>query len=181
MLNSPDLFLLQQTVIDIIRQAAKPALDHWDEMSEFQLKQDQNPVTEIDVQIEQSLRKKLAELLPNAGFLVEEGKNVTGNEYTWVIDPIDQTKNFVFRLPLFYLHIALLYKDEPILGVMYNPVSKQVFAGSLENGTYLNGEKLALTDRTTEYIDIDFVSTTIFAPFSLASCAQDKTSSVEPE
>lgn len=158
LVNSPDLLKLQKKVIELVKLAAQPSLEHWDEISDFRLKQDKSPVTKIDIQIEQKLRAQLSQLLPEAGFLVEEGETDLKDEYNWVIDPIDQTKNFVFRLPLFYIHVALLYKNEPIVGIIHNPVSGQTFAGSLGNGVYVNNGKLLLPETTTGYIDIDYGS-----------------------
>lgn len=120
--------------------------------------------TEVDVEAENRLCKGLHELFPEAGFIVEEGESSEKSGYNWLIDPIDQTKKFIGKLPLFYVQVGLLdAAGEPILGHVYNPVSKQLFSASQGNGAYLNGQKLISRTRNEfdeAIIDINFSGNT---------------------
>lgn len=116
-------------------------------------------VTNADIEIENVLRSKLTRLFPLAGFIVEEGKTVINKDYNWVIDPIDGTKNFSSHLPMFFTQIALLYKNTPILGIVYNPLSNQIFSASLGNGSKINNEKILFKKSVSfqrAIIDFDF-------------------------
>lgn len=85
-------------------------------------------VTYVDKGAEERLTKKLAQLLPEAGFLVEENTiSRRGNEYTWIVDPLDGTTNFIHGIPCFSISIALVKMDRPVLGVVYEINSNEAF------------------------------------------------------
>lgn len=154
-----DLARLEEQVAPLVIEAGEMLAHEWQHSKEVRFKQGADPVTQYDIQIEKTIRQELAKLLPEAGFIVEEGQTDKTDGFNWVIDPIDQTKNFVGQIPIFYVHVALLEKDEPVLGVIYNPVSKQLFSASKWNGTKLNGIKMtALAKKRLDQaiVDIDF-------------------------
>lgn len=159
LLSTKQLQQLENKVKLVVVEAGKLLEDSWQADKTVRFKTGADPVTEFDPQIEDYIRIRLARLLPDAGFIVEEGKSSVSGEYSWIIDPIDQTKNFVGQVPLFYVQVALLYQGEPVLGVIYNPASGQLFAASKGNETKLNGISAGpLPARTLEQsiIDIDF-------------------------
>lgn len=105
-----------------------------------------NLVTEVDKQTEEKLIEQLGKLLPEAGFIAEEG-SVEKKEapYQWIIDPIDGTTNFVHGLPLFCISIGLAFKNEMILGVIYNPINQELFSAYKDGGAYLNGRPIQVS------------------------------------
>jgi fructose-1,6-bisphosphatase/inositol monophosphatase family enzyme len=141
-LSQAQLLVLEGKVAELLKTTGELLTQEWQKIQTVSLKDLQEPVTEFDVRMENSIRAELAKVLPEAGFIVEEGQNAEASEYNWVIDPIDQTKNFIGRIPLFYTQVALVHKGEPVLAVVYHPVSLQLFAASLGNGVRLNGEPL---------------------------------------
>lgn len=68
-------------------------------------------VTQADLQCEAFLKQALGDLIPGSGFIAEESGTTLGNEYTWVIDPIDGTKNFERGLPYFCISVALMHNQ----------------------------------------------------------------------
>ncbi|MGC5328679.1 inositol monophosphatase family protein [Brevibacillus sp. SYSU BS000544] len=70
-----------------------------------------------------------------------------GEEYVWVVDPLDGTNNYFIGYPYFSVSIALEYKGETILGVVYNPVSEQMFWAEKGKGAFLNAKKLNVSKR----------------------------------
>jgi len=159
MLSQNDLLKLEHNVSDILKTFGNTLSQEWQHIQQVSLKEHREPVTEFDVKIEKDIRIELAKLLPNAGFIVEEGENTEAREFNWIIDPIDQTKNFIGQIPLFYTQVALVHKDVPILGVIYNPVSGQLFSASQGNGTKLNNIPLTKRVKNTlkeSLVDIDF-------------------------
>ncbi len=103
-------------------------------------------VTEFDIATEKQLISKLQELLPEAGFITEEEqiKSSKNQEFTWVIDPIDGTTNFVHSLPVFCISVALLQHEKPVLGVVYEPLRAELFSASLGHGAKLNGKTITV-------------------------------------
>ena len=138
-LSTQELATLQSAVTQLVVTSGDALVSVWDHIGTVRLKDIRDPVTTFDGETEMVLRAELAKLLPEAGFAVEEGQNTEVREYMWVIDPIDQTKNFVGHIPLFYTQVALMQGDDPLLGVIYNPVSKQLFSAHKGGGTTLNG------------------------------------------
>ena len=107
-------------------------------------------VTHVDMQSEKMLIDGLSGLLPGSGFLVEENtvKN-TQEEYTWIIDPLDGTTNFIHGLPVFAISVALLKGDEMILGTILDVKSDECFYASQDGAAFLNSKEIKVSERAT--------------------------------
>jgi histidinol phosphatase-like enzyme (inositol monophosphatase family) len=109
-------------------------------------KPDSSPVTVADRQAEQVMRQLIQSRYPDHDILGEELLPIDhGNEYQWVLDPIDGTKSFVAGTLLFGTLISLLKKGHPILGVIHNPITGQLLIGD-GHRTWLNGESVHVRD-----------------------------------
>ena len=96
-------------------------------------------VSYVDKEAEKQLVKALENYIPDAGFLTEEGTvEQTEKEYTWIIDPLDGTSNYVHGLQPYTVSIALMHKKEIILGVVYDPVAKEMFTATKNEKARLN-------------------------------------------
>src|SRR5688572_24367948 len=85
-------------------------------------------VSYVDKQAEEQLVDGLKELLPDAGFITEEGTETERSaEYNWIIDPLDGTTNFVHGLPIYSISVALMQHDELVVGVVYEVNKKEAF------------------------------------------------------
>ncbi len=145
-ISSGELKNLQHASADLVLQAGRQVFESWHSIKMISYKNSRDVVTDVDVDVEQELRDDLGNLFPRAGFIVEEGKDTKNDEYNWTIDPVDQSKNYATGFPVFYVQVSLLYKNEPILGHIYNPVSDQLFSASKGNGAFLNGQLLQVAD-----------------------------------
>ena len=77
-------------------------------------------VSYVDKQAEKQITSVLQKILPEAGFVTEEGTiSKTGKTFTWIVDPLDGTTNFAHGLPVFAVSIGLMHHDEIVLGVVY--------------------------------------------------------------
>ena len=117
-----------------------------------QHKGDGSLCTEADIAAQTALTRKLQAIL-NVPVLGEEmtaaeqhAQWEAGHDGLWCIDPIDGTSNFVRGVPYFAVSVALLREGRSVLGVVYDPVAKEMFAAEHERGAYLNGEKLVGRD-----------------------------------
>ncbi len=129
----------------IIKQAGEMALESWDKIEISKQKDSRDIATKADVEIENFLKEKIIGKWPDHGFWGEEGeRSNVSSDYQWLIDSIDGTKFYIAQAPFFFVHIALMYKNEAVLGMVYNPVSKQLFSASKGSGAYLNGKLLSL-------------------------------------
>jgi myo-inositol-1(or 4)-monophosphatase len=111
-------------------------------------KQPYDFVTDIDQAAEQEILKILTKAYPDHGIIGEEGADVEGNEYTWIIDPLDGTRNFIHGVPHFAVSIALKYKNKIQHGVIYDPVRQELFTATRGKGAFLNDRRLRVSKRT---------------------------------
>lgn len=103
-------------------------------------------VTEIDKQSEVFIVKELQKLLPASGFITEENTIQTNNkEYTWIIDPLDGTMNFIHGLYPCSVSIALMKENEIILGVVYEIGLDECFSAIKNGGAFLNGKPIKIS------------------------------------
>ena len=98
-------------------------------------------VSQVDIEAEKILVAGLARLLPQAGIFAEESGQHGGNELLWVIDPLDGTTNYLSGLDQFSLSIALVAENTPALGVVYRPMSKDIFAAVLEKASITTSDR----------------------------------------
>jgi myo-inositol-1(or 4)-monophosphatase len=105
-------------------------------------------VTHADYQSEALIMKELQAAYPEYSIITEESPNIKGKtEYCWYIDPLDGTNNFITGSPYFVVSIGLAFQDEIILGVVYNPISNELFYAEKGKGAFLNGEKISVSGR----------------------------------
>lgn len=103
-------------------------------------------VTWCDKKAEKIILEILNKSFPDYAVLSEEsGKNNKISDYSWVVDPLDGTTNFTIHHTMFAVSIALFYKNNPVLGVIYNPILDEMYTARLNNGAYKNNKKLKLS------------------------------------
>ncbi|OGB85959.1 hypothetical protein A3J41_02245 [candidate division TM6 bacterium RIFCSPHIGHO2_12_FULL_38_8] len=107
-------------------------------------KKDKSIVTNVDLLCEEFLKTELLAALPGSGFIAEESKQSNVHKFTWVIDPIDGTKNFVRGIPYFCINVALMQEQEIIAAVTYQPVLDEWFYAQKGCGAFLNSTRLQL-------------------------------------
>lgn len=106
-----------------------------------------NLVSRVDKTTEQQLVDALSALLPAAGFIAEEGTSTKRGEcYNWIVDPLDGTTNYIHKLPLYAVSIALQAKDEIVLGVVYEPNIEECFYTWKHAPSFLNGKVIKVAD-----------------------------------
>ncbi|SFF02101.1 myo-inositol-1(or 4)-monophosphatase [Paenibacillus algorifonticola] len=118
-------------------------------------------VTEVDKGSEQLIKKLVLTHFPHHSFLGEEGvepgpeasaqalADKSEAEYLWIVDPIDGTTNFVHGFPFFVVSIALAYKGEVIVGVVYDPMKDELFLAEKGKGAYVSGKRMQVSKEET--------------------------------
>ena len=103
------------------------------------IKEDDSPVTQADIAADKLITNILKHNYPTYAFLTEESsddKSRLTNDYVWVVDPIDGTKDFIKRTGEFTINIALVYKRRPVVGVVAIPAKNEMYFASEGNGAY---------------------------------------------
>lgn len=110
----------------------------------------QNFVSEADRLCEQTISGAIAAAFPNDSIIGEEhGVLDRGKEALWVIDPIDGTTNFLRGLPLWCVSIAVISDNEPVAGIIYNPVMGELHSARRGGGAWLNGTPIKVSSVTS--------------------------------
>ncbi|MCB0794890.1 MAG: inositol monophosphatase [Flavobacteriales bacterium] len=145
-----DLQQLTDQVITLCREAAVFIKEESVKFTEagVSTKSANNLVTHVDHVVEDRLVEALERILPEAGFIAEEGSGEEGAELNWVIDPLDGTTNFVHGVPCYCISIALVNRTEPLLGVVHEVTRNETFSAWKGGGAYLNGEPMRVSSRT---------------------------------
>jgi myo-inositol-1(or 4)-monophosphatase len=113
--------------------------------SDIQKKGFNDLVSYVDKVSEERLIIGLSKILPGSGVLGEEGGGNFNSKYTWVIDPLDGTTNFIHRLPCFAISIALFENMVPVIGVINELNFKECFTAIKGEGAKLNGKKITVS------------------------------------
>ena len=103
-------------------------------------------VSYVDKQAEKLLVKSLSDILPNSGFITEEGTGEeNGEDYCWIIDPLDGTSNFIHNSTPYAISIALTYIGKTVIGVIHEVTRNECFYAWEGSKSYLNGEEIQVS------------------------------------
>ncbi len=115
-----------------------------------------NPVTEFDQAAEKLIIDSIHTKFPSHAFLGEESgaSHQNPSSVLWIIDTLDGTLNYSRAVPIFVTSIAAYYKGEILCGVIYQPMTNELFVAEKGQGAFLNGKRLSVS--TTDNIDNAF-------------------------
>jgi 3'(2'), 5'-bisphosphate nucleotidase len=138
-----------QDIKSIALEAGKVIINIYNQTFAIEYKDDKTPLTQADLKANEIICSSLQTLYPFIPIMSEENKQIDYSirknwEYYWCIDPIDGTKEFIKRNGEFTINIALIHKDEPVLGVVYAPVLQDMYIAKKGEGAFKNGQKLPL-------------------------------------
>ena len=147
-LNSPVI----NVMVGAARKAARKLARDFGEVENLQVSR-KGPgdfVSAADLRAEKIIFEELSKARPGYGFLMEETGVVEGPDktHTWIIDPLDGTTNFLHGMPHFAISIALQRDGQIVDGVIYNPVTDDLFVAEKGQGAYLNDRRLRVAART---------------------------------
>lgn len=117
-------------------------------------------VSYVDKASEKRIVERLHELLPEAGFIAEEGSgSLEEQEYCWVVDPLDGTSNYIHDCTPYCVSIALRNREEILLGVVYECGREELFWANKNSRAYLNGKEICVSDQSVldqSFIELGF-------------------------
>ncbi|MDD4198121.1 MAG: inositol monophosphatase family protein [Paludibacter sp.] len=112
-------------------------------------------VSYVDREAEKMIIAELSKVLPEAGFIAEEGtNNIRGEKFNWIIDPLDGTTNFIQGIPTYAVSIALMEDNELVVGVVFEIGQQECFYAWKDGGAYLNGEKISVSDKSDLHLSL---------------------------
>ena len=148
-----------ETAISAAKKAGKIILERMESRKVAELKGREDLSTDSDIESEKAIIRILEKEFPGHSILSEESKPKEKNsEFTWIIDPLDGTKNYFRKLPLFTVSIALAMEKEVVLGVVFDPSAKRLYYAEKGKGAFLNGKRIGVSktkslDKATVFFD----------------------------
>ena len=121
-------------------------LDRLDQLS-VHTKDRNDFVSEIDQQAEQEIIGTIRKAYPSHGILAEESGSQAGDDYQWIIDPLDGTTNYLHGFPQFAVSIALRHRGRQQQAVIYDPVQQELFTATRGSGAHLNDRRIRVSGR----------------------------------
>lgn len=142
---------LLNIAISAARAAGKIIMYGADKLDRIQIteKHHNDFVTEIDHQAEEEIIRAIRKAYPHHGIIGEESGETKGDDYTWIIDPLDGTRNFIHGFPHFAVSIGIQYKNRLEHGVIYDPVRQELFCATRGKGARLNERRIRVSSHTT--------------------------------
>jgi len=145
---------MREPIVNIAVKAARAAGDiiirSMDRLDSIRIseKQPNDYVTEVDQLAEREIINIIRKAHPNHAILAEESGETAGSEFTWIIDPLDGTRNFIHGFPQFAVSIAIQRKNKIEHGVIYDPVRQELFIATRGKGARLNDYRIRVSKRT---------------------------------
>ena len=135
-----------EDLIDTFLKAGELSLSLREKGLKKEIKSDNTPVSNGDIEVNKFITKKISEITPNIPIISEESSDNKNNSKLkdfWLVDPIDGTKNYIKGGQHFCICISYVYNGYPIFGLIYIPSSKEFYYASAGNGAYLIKEDMS--------------------------------------
>jgi myo-inositol-1(or 4)-monophosphatase len=132
-----------EKAVEIAREAGALLAGYYERRVAFESKGEFDLVTEADRASEKLIVERLSSHFPSHGILAEEGGgHESASEYRWYVDPLDGTTNFAHSFPMFNVTLALARGDDLIAGVVFVPLTNEIFTAERGSGAYLNNRRI---------------------------------------
>src|ERR1700740_694493 len=132
-----------EAAVEIAREAGAGLREEAQRPVDISYKGDYDLGTQADKRSEAGVVGRLQKYFPGHAVAAEEGTGKeTGSEFKWHVDPLDGTTNFAHGYPCFCVSMALAKGDELLLGVIYNPMSEEMFSAARGEGAFFNGKRM---------------------------------------
>lgn len=145
MISDNELAALLHTATEAATEAGRLVHGRISSLEEIRHKPDgiHNLVTEMDIASEELIKKIVSERHEGSIFLAEEsGGSADLAPLTWVVDPIDGTVNYAHGIPIYCVSIAAVVENEPVVGVIFDPSTKELFTAIKGGGAFVNGVRM---------------------------------------
>jgi myo-inositol-1(or 4)-monophosphatase len=145
---SKKLLPLADALERVVREAGTLARRAFGTRVKTWVKEQNSPVSEIDIAVNHLLKDRLAVLVPEAGWLSEESEDDPARlnaQRVWIVDPIDGTRSYIAGRPDWTISVALVESRRPVVAALYAPVSEEFFRAVTGAGTTCNGTPIMAT------------------------------------
>lgn len=139
---------MKSTVIKTAKDAGKLLMKHYGKIKYIKEKDKKSYFTNVDLASEKIIISAIRKKFPDHNIISEESPPIDNkSEYTWYIDPLDGTHNYIRMLPLFGVSIALAYKGKVKLGCINLPLFNEIYIAEKGKGAFLNGKRIKVSNK----------------------------------
>ena len=135
-----------ETAVEIARESGALLAQYFERRVAFEIKGEQDLVTEADRASEELIIERLRSHFPTHGIVAEEsGQHEARSDYRWYVDPLDGTTNFAHSFPVYNVTLALEKAGELVCGVVFDPSRNEMFTAERGGGAFLNNRRIAVS------------------------------------
>ena len=158
MVNKNQITMRSVVAVRTARSAGRLLADRFGCIKKIKSKGDRDLVTDIDLAAEAVIKNEIIRNFPEDNIISEENSLKRSGEFSWIIDPLDGTHNYIHNINIFGVSVAVAYKNEIIIGVNYIPQEKGLYFAQKKNGAYLNGRRIHVSQRKMKQATLIFDS-----------------------
>lgn len=137
-------------LISLVREAGEILRDYYYKTFDINFKGPIDLVTTADLEVENFLKRGLSQKFPQIPIIAEESSQGTlepYEDYYFLLDPLDGTTNFAHKIPWFAISLALMNHFEALIGIIYNPITGELFFGEKGKGSFLNDKPIKVSEK----------------------------------
>lgn len=138
--------MYKETALNAVREAGKILMDNLGNIKSLELKRKNDYVSNVDIAAEHKIIETILSNFPEHNIIAEEsGTQNRKSRYTWFIDPISSTDNYIHSLPHFAVSLALQEDESFVLAVVFDPLTNEFFYAEKGKGAYLNNSRIVVS------------------------------------
>ena len=148
-----DVTILTGEILPVVREAGLFIKSQFGRVTagDIETKSRNSLVSYVDKEAERMLVRGLVAIMPGSTFITEEGTVAQGeSEWTWIIDPLDGTTNFLQQIPIYSVSVGLLQHGRLVVGVVYSVEQDEMFWATKGGGAWLNGGPIRVSQERSE-------------------------------
>ena len=139
---------MKSLMLKAAKDAGKVLMKHYGKVKYVTEKDNKSYFTNVDLESEKLIISAIRKKFPGHNIISEESENLDKkSEYTWYIDPLDGTHNYIHNFPLFGVSIALAHKGQMILGAINLPYFNELYFAEKGRGAFLNGKRIRVSSQ----------------------------------
>lgn len=161
----------KELAIRVAKEAGDILIENFRRPFKFKEKAEKQWVSDVDLKAEERIVKIIKKQYPQDNILSEEGLYKTYNsDLKWIIDPLDGTHNYIKGIDIFGVSVAFAFKEEVLIGVIYLPLSGELYLAIKNKGAYKNGKRIFVSKRNLEQATMIYDSSIRYRKKEMLSC-----------
>jgi myo-inositol-1(or 4)-monophosphatase len=150
--------LRKNVAIQAAKEAGEFLLDNFGKIKYIKEKGHRQLVTELDLEAEKIIKDLIIKNFPQENIISEENPVKKNSEFSWIIDPLDGTHNYIHNVDIFGVSVAVAYRKKVVLGVIYMPPEDELYLAIKGKGAFKNGKRIFVSDRDIQRATLIFDS-----------------------